>query len=257
MENIKVRLENIKKKYISLKGEILALKNINLLVGEKEFISIVGPSGCGKTTLLSLISGLIPPDKGKVYIDDKEVKDICQCVGYMLQQDYLFEWRTVYENVRLGLEIKHMLNSNTPKKITDILNSYGLEDFTNRYPAELSGGMKQRVALARTLITDPEILLLDEPFSSLDYQTKLTLEEELSNILESKKKTVILVTHDIAEAISMADRVIVLSNRPGKIKFTINIDFTNNLTPIAKRKKKIFQDYFDAIWKELEIYVNL
>lgn len=251
----KVRLEGIQKKYISKKGETLALKEINLSVKENEFICIVGPSGCGKTTLLSIISGLIPPDIGKVYINDQEVTQIYPRVGYMLQEDYLFEWRTVYENVRLGLEIKGMLNGETRDKIMMLLENYGLADFTNHYPGELSGGMRQRVALARTLATDPEILLLDEPFSSLDYQTKLTLEEEMHNILKRQQKTVIQVTHDIAEAISMADRIIVLSKRPAVIKSTFDIDFQEDITPLQKRNIKKFQVYFNDIWKELDIHV--
>lgn len=255
MLNNIVELINIKKKYISKKEEILAVTDINISVNKNEFISIVGPSGCGKTTILSIISGLIPPDNGKVYVNGKEINNICKDIGYMLQDDYLFEWRTVFENVKLGLEIKNMINENTEDKINQLLGSYGIKKFKDNYPAELSGGMRQRVALARTLAPEPEILLLDEPFSSLDYQTKLTIEEEMSEILRSQPKTVILVTHDIAEAISMSDRVIILSRRPGRIKKVVNIDFDNNLTPLQKRKINTFQTYFDTIWKELDLDV--
>ncbi|MTI61171.1 MAG: ABC transporter ATP-binding protein [Firmicutes bacterium] len=250
-----IRLDGITKKYLSIKGETLAIKEINLAIKENEFISIVGPSGCGKTTLLSIISGLIPPDNGSVYINQSEVKDICPFVGYMLQEDYLFEWRTVFANVSLGLEIKNMVNKNTDDMIMNLLKTYGLDDFARHYPAELSGGMRQRVALARTLAPEPDILLLDEPFSSLDYQTKLTMEEEMARILKDNKKTVILVTHDIAEAISLGDRVVILSNRPAVIKKEINIEFDSKLTPIQKRNVKKFQNYFNNIWKELDIYV--
>ncbi len=254
MENI-IEMKNILKKYVSIKGETLAIKEINLVIKKNEFISIVGPSGCGKSTLLSIINGLIPPNSGNVYINKKKVTNICSDIGYMLQEDYLFEWRTVFNNVRLGLEIKGMVNKDTPKIINNLLDSYGLLDFADHYPGELSGGMRQRVALARTLATNPNILLLDEPFSSLDYQTKLTLEEEMSNILKKEKKTVVLVTHDIAEAISMADKVIILSKRPAVIKKTVEIDFKDDITPIEKRNKRKFQEYFDLIWKELDIYV--
>lgn len=254
MENV-LDLKNVMKKYVSYKGETLAVKDINLSIKKNEFVSIVGPSGCGKSTLLSLIIGLIPPDNGEIYINNVKNSQICPQIGYMLQEDYLFEWRNVYKNVRLGLEIKGMLNKNTGNKINNLLESYGLKGFAKHYPAELSGGMRQRVALARTLATDPEILLLDEPFSSLDYQTKLTLEEEMDRILKREKKTVILVTHDIAEAISMGDRVVVLSKRPAVIKKIVKIDFDEGLTPLQKRNKKIFQEYFNIIWKELDIHV--
>lgn len=254
MENV-LRLKDIRKKYLSTKGETLALDKIDFSIKKNEFVSIVGPSGCGKSTLLSIIIGLIPPDKGAVYINGKKISGICSEVGYMLQEDYLFEWRTVYKNVRLGLEIKGIINDNSKDQIFELLDSYGLAEFAEHYPGELSGGMRQRVALARTLATDPEILLLDEPFSSLDYQTKLTLEEEMAGILKKEKKTAVLVTHDIAEAISMGDRVIILSKRPAKIKKIIEIDFPDEMTPLQKRNKKIFQEYFDQIWKELDLHV--
>ena len=256
MSQPKVELKEVSKKYLSVQGETLAVKEINLSIAKNEFVSIVGPSGCGKSTLLSLISGLIYPNKGRIYIDGSKINTICNKIGYMLQQDYLFEWRTVYENVRLGLEIKNKITADTDQKIMNLLKNYGLKDFKEDYPAQLSGGMRQRVALARTLIIDPEILLLDEPFSSLDYQTKLNLEEEMFNILSQQQKTVILVTHDIAEAISMGDRVLVLSQRPGEIKDNIEIDFAEDLTPLEKRKVKSFQDYFDKIWGELDIDVK-
>ncbi|MFW6016054.1 MAG: ABC transporter ATP-binding protein [bacterium] len=254
MDN-KVVLKNIIKKYLSIKGETLALNNINLSIAEDEFVSIVGPSGCGKSTLLSIISGLISPNQGKVLIDNNLVNEIVPQIGYMLQQDYLFDWRTVYENVKLAFEIKKLVKSDTDKKILNILDSYGLTNFINHYPTSLSGGMRQRVALARTLVTNPEILLLDEPFSSLDYQTKLTLEEEMYKILKTEKKTVILVTHDIAEAISMGDRVVILSQRPAVIKKIIKISFPENTTPLEKRNIPKFQKYFDKIWKELDLDV--
>ncbi|ACL69902.1 ABC transporter ATP-binding protein [Halothermothrix orenii] len=252
----KVIVKGVEKKYISKKGETQALKDINFSIFENEFISIVGPSGCGKTTLLSIISGLIPPDKGEVYINGKKVKGICPHIGYMLQEDYLLQWRTVYDNIKLGLEIKGRVNKKTEERINKLLAISGLTDFKDFYPKELSGGMRQRVALARTLAPDPDILLLDEPFSSLDYQTKLMMEEELADILNKDQKTVILVTHDIAEAISLSNRVIILSKRPGKIKKIVDIEFEKGLTPLQKRNIKLFQDYFNNIWKELDINVQ-
>lgn len=246
---------NIQKKYISVNGETPALKDINLKINKNEFISIVGPSGCGKSTLLSIIMGLIPPDTGEIYINNKKITKINSKIGYMLQEDYLFEWRTVYNNIKLGFEIKGIKNKDINNIINNLLENYGLIDFADKYPHELSGGMRQRAALARTLATDPDILLLDEPFSALDYQTKLTLEEEMNSILKEKKKTVILVTHDIAEAISMGDRVVILSSRPATIKKIIDIDFSEGLTPLKKRNMKKFQEYFDQIWKELDLDV--
>lgn len=190
-----------------------------------------------------------------VSINNLLIDGIVSEAGYMLQEDYLFEWRTVYENVRLGLEIKGMITRDTRGRIQSLLQSYGLGDFIDYYPGELSGGMRQRVALARTMATDPEILLLDEPFSALDYQTKLTLEEEMDSILKKQPKTVILVTHDIAEAISMSDKIIVLSRRPAQIKTILKLEFDDQLTPLQKRNVKIFQIYFDEIWRELDIHV--
>ncbi|MFW6409873.1 MAG: ABC transporter ATP-binding protein [Halanaerobiales bacterium] len=246
-----VKINNVSKKYLSFKGETQALVDINLNIKKDEFIAIVGPSGCGKTTLLSIISGLLEPDNGEVFIKNKKISDIRPEIGYMLQEDYLFEWRTVYDNVKLSLEIKGLLDENTPELIHNLLAKYDLENFSAYYPSELSGGMRQRVALARTLAPDPEILLLDEPFSSLDYQTKLRLEEEMYETLLHQPRTVLLVTHDIAEAISMSERVIVLSARPGKIKHKTNVQFARDKTPLEKRKVKSFQNYFDSIWREL------
>ena len=218
MEN-KITFTNVNKSFYSLKEETVVLNQISFDVKKGEIVAIVGPSGCGKSTLLNLISGLIQPDSGKIEINGK--------VGYMFQKDHLFEWRTVYKNITLGPEIAKIKIE--PEKIDQILKKYGLYDFKNHYPKELSGGMRQRVALLRTLALDPDILLLDEPFSSLDYQTKITVQDDIYKIIKDAQKTTLLVTHDITEAIAMADRVIVLTKRPSTIKAIYDIFVTSQL----------------------------
>ncbi|SHJ70200.1 ABC transporter ATP-binding protein [Paramaledivibacter caminithermalis] len=252
-----VDIQNVSKIYHTLDGETLAMSNLSLSVYEGEIVSIVGPSGCGKTTLLSLIAGLIKPSSGKIFINGEEVKKYDKKIGYMFQNDNLFEWRTILKNVLIGLEVQNNLKEKNISKVEKLLDTYGLKDFKNHYPRQLSGGMRQRVALIRTLSTQPEILLLDEPFSALDYQTRLKVADEIGTILKKEKKTAILVTHDISEAISMADRVIVLSNRPAKVKSTHNIKLTLDVirTPLTSRKAPEFKDYFNVIWKELDIHV--
>ncbi|MDK2917312.1 MAG: NitT/TauT family transport system ATP-binding protein [Candidatus Petromonas sp.] len=251
-----VEIQNLSKIYHTLAGETLALSNLSLDVYKGEIVSIVGPSGCGKSTLLSLISGLIRPSSGKIYIDKEEVKKYDKKIGYMFQNDNLFEWRTIWKNVLIGLEVQDRLTAERLAKVTNLLNTYGLKDFKNYYPNQLSGGMRQRVALIRTLATEPEILLLDEPFSALDYQTRLMVADEVGTIIKKEKKTAILVTHDISEAISMADRVVVLSDRPAKVKSIHEINLTLDVarTPLTSRKAPEFRDYFNAIWKELDIH---
>ena len=242
-------LKNENYSYFTPKGETCALKNINLSVKKGQFISIVGPSGCGKSTLLSIISGLINPTSGEILINGKSVEEEKSHIGYMLQHDHLFEWRTVYGNVRLGLDIN---KKNDEKKLADyFLDQYGLNEFKNARPSELSGGMRQRVALIRTLMMEPDILLLDEPFSALDYQTRLTVCDDISSIIKKEHKTAILVTHDLAEAISVGETVYVLSKRPGQIKSTIELDFPVSMTSIERRDTEAFRDYFNILWKEL------
>ncbi len=250
-----VEIQNVSKIYHTLDGETLAINKLSLDVFKGEIVSIVGPSGCGKSTLLSLISGLIMPSSGKIFIDNEEVKKYNKKIGYMFQNDNLFEWRTILKNVLIGLEVQDRLTAEKIDKANRLLDTYGLKDFKNHYPRQLSGGMRQRVALIRTLTTEPEILLLDEPFSALDYQTRLKVEDEVGTIIKKEKKTAILVTHDISEAISMADRVIVLSNRPAKVKSIHEIEFTldTERTPLTSRKAPEFKDYFNVIWKELDI----
>ena len=250
MKNNLLEIKDLSKIYHSKDKELYALKDINLEIKQNEFISIVGPSGCGKSTILSIISGMIPKTEGTITFDINEPK-----IGYMLQEDSLFPWKTVLDNACLGLEIKKQLNEKTKKHVIKLLKKYGLGDFIYSYPNSLSGGLKQRVALIRTLALNPDILLLDEPFSALDYQTRLSLSDDLKRIITSEKKTSIMVTHDIAEAISMSDRVIILTKRPGTIKNIIDIKLEKQNIPTKNRKDKNFNKYYEMIWKELDHHV--
>jgi len=240
-----LEVKNICKTYQAQNGEIEALKDISFDVKEGEYISIIGPSGCGKSTLLSIISGLESKTTGEIYIDGK--------VGYMLQKDNLLEWRTIYKNVLLGLEIQKTNTDENKKYVDELLKKYNLYEFRDKYPKQLSGGMRQRVALIRTLAIRPKVLLLDEAFSALDYQTRLMVTEDIYKILKNENITAIMVTHDISEAISMSDRVIVLTHRPATVKTIYNIDFEmENRTPLSCREKPKFSQYFNLMWKELE-----
>lgn len=251
-----VKLQNIDMKYHTQNDEIVALENVNFEMFKGEFVGIVGPSGCGKSTLLSIISGLVKPTGGIVYINSREKASPSSNVGYMLQKDHLFDWRTILQNIMLGLEINNRLTSKAREYVMNLLKTYGLFEFRNNYPNELSGGMRQRVALIRTLATTPDILLLDEAFSALDYQTRLLVTEDIYSIIKNENKTSILVTHDIAEAISMCDRIVILSRRPGTIKKIINIKLScQNRTPLSSREAPEFREYFNQIWKELDIHV--
>lgn len=255
MRNV-VALHNLGMKYQSLNGEIVALENINLDVHEGEFVSIVGPSGCGKSTLLSIISGLLPPTSGSVLVDGEPVLGTSRKIGYMLQKDYLFDWRTISQNIRLGLEIQKGVTAEAKEYAERLLKTYGLYEFRNKYPSQLSGGMRQRVALIRTLVTNPQILLLDEAFSALDYQTRLVVNDDIYSIIKKENKTAILVTHDIAESISMADRVVVLTRRPGTVKSVHDIQVSlDKRTPMSTREAPEFRTYFQKIWKELDVHV--
>ena len=240
-----LEVKNICKTYQAQNGEIEALKNINFSVNEGEYISIIGPSGCGKSTLLSIIAGLETKTEGEINIKGK--------IGYMLQKDNLLEWRTIYKNVLLGLEIQKSLTKENKEYVENLLKKYGLYEFKDKYPKQLSGGMRQRVALIRTLAIRPKVLLLDEAFSALDYQTRLMVTEDIYNILKNENITTLMVTHDISEAISMSDRVIVLSHRPATVKKIYDIDFEmDNRTPLSCREKPKFSQYFNLMWKELD-----
>jgi len=251
-----LRVENICKTYQAQNGEIEAIRDISFTVDEGEYISIVGPSGSGKSTLLSIIAGLLEPSGGKIYINDMPVQGVTQDIGYMLQSDNLLEWRSIWKNVLLGLEIRKMLNSETIEYAKSLLKNYGLYEFKDKHPSQLSGGMRQRVALIRTLAVKPDILLLDEAFSALDYQTRLKLTDDVYRILKKENKTTLMVTHDIAESICMADRIIVLTKRPAKIKSMHTIDFPEDAkTPLQRRNHPDFRHYFNTIWKELDVHV--
>ncbi|MBE3591929.1 MAG: ABC transporter ATP-binding protein [Thermoanaerobacter sp.] len=248
MNKIMVNLKDVSFNYHTLEGETEALKNISFDVYEGEFVGIIGPSGCGKSTLLSIISGLLKPSYGSVEVNGK--------IGYMLQKDHLFEWRNIWQNALLGLEIQKSLTEESKKYVEGLLVKYGLGEFKNHYPNQLSGGMRQRAALIRTLALKPDILLLDEAFSALDYQTRLAISDEVYKILKYEQKTAVIVTHDISEAISMCNRIVVLSNRPAHVKKIYDIVLTcEDRTPIGCRKAPEFREYFNSIWKELDVHV--
>lgn len=243
--------KNISMRYHTLDGETLAIDGFSHSFEKGEFTAIVGPSGCGKSTILSLAAGLIFPDSGQVLLNGEEVKGPSAKVGYMLQSDHLFPWLTIEKNACVGLKVRHLLNPDTLKNVRDLLESCGLADFMDKYPYQLSGGMRQRAALVRTLALDPDILLLDEPFSALDYQTRLNVSQDVHRIIREKGKTAVLVTHDITEAISMADRVIVLSKRPARVLFVHDIELTGS--PMERRMSGLINRYFDMLWRELNM----
>lgn len=250
-----LEINNLSYSYHTPKGETYALSDINLTVEKGSFISIVGPSGCGKSTLLSIIAGIIKPESGSILINGNPNATSGSEIGYMLQHDHLFEWRTVYGNITLGLEIKHEKNPEKYEYASGLLTQYGLKDFKKARPSQLSGGMRQRVALIRTLALEPDILLLDEPFSALDYQTRLTVCDDIASIIKKEHKTAVMVTHDLAEAISVGDIVYVMSKRPGRIASAIPIHFENeHESPMERRNEPEFNEYFNLLWKELEKY---
>lgn len=253
MNEAAVMLQDVTHVYVTDKEASLAVEHIDLTVNKGEFISLVGPSGCGKTTILSIIAGLIVPASGMVQIQGKLVNAPSTQVGYMLQQDYLFPWRTIMQNALLGLELTDQLNAKTKSHTVDLLTEMGLGAVLQHYPYQLSGGMRQRVALVRTLATSPDILLLDEPFSALDYQTRLQLEDLIFETLKAHGKTAILVTHDISEAIAVSDRVIVLNSNPGTIRKEVWIpEPIRSMLPFEAREQKEFQATFKQIWLEFE-----
>lgn len=251
MSNI-LELKNISYSYHNLHGETKALQDISFSVEEGEFVAIVGPSGCGKSTLLSIIAGLLSPEQGSILINNSDKSQNHPRVGYMLQRDHLFEWRTVYRNVTLGLEIQGQLIPKRLQHIDRLLEEYGLDKFRDKRPGELSGGMKQRAALIRTLALEPQLLLLDEPFSALDYQTRLMVSADICHLIREAGKTMIIITHDLSEAISLADRIIVLSGRPARLKRQMHVKLTlGDDSPLAARNAPEFQDYFNQLWEDL------
>ncbi len=245
-------IQNLSKTYQDDNGETVAIKDFSYSFKRGHFVSIIGPSGCGKSTLLSIICGLESQTSGMIYMDNSILERKNNNIGYMLQKDYLLPFRTVYQNVLIGLEIKHMINHENILYVNNLIEKYGLSDFRRKYPSQLSGGMRQRVALIRTLATNPDILLLDEAFSALDYQTRLQVTDDVYKIIKAENKITIMVTHDIPEGISMSDEIIVLTKRPSTIEAVYDISFDiENRTPIACRENAKFNYYFDLIWKSL------
>lgn len=234
--------------YHTESGETLALDDVSFSVMDNEFVAIVGPSGCGKSTILSLIAGLLEPEKGS--IDFKCAKDGIN-IGYMLQKDHLFEWRNVYRNAVLGLEIQNNKSKEELENVEEMLIRYGLMSFKKARPSELSGGLRQRAALIRTLALRPDLLLLDEPFSALDYQTRLAVGNDIGQIIADEKKTAILVTHDLAEAITLGDRILIMSKRPARLIYDLRLEFDEGLSPLQKRSTPVFQEYFQTVWEVL------
>lgn len=247
MDILKVR--NLRKIYHTKQGETLAVDDFSFNLKEGEFIAIVGPSGCGKSTILSILCGLDDASSGEIEVDPS-LK-----FGYMLQGDNLFEWETIFKNCLLGLELNGEVSKENKEYVKHLLKTYGLEEFMNAHPSNLSGGMRQRVSLIRTLATKPDLLFLDEPFSALDYQSRLAVSDDVYKIIKKEKKSAIMVTHDISEAISMADKVIVLSQRPSVIKNIYEIKLSDKSTPINNRKAKEFAKYYDLIWKDIDYHV--
>ncbi|MBE7080983.1 MAG: ABC transporter ATP-binding protein [Clostridiales bacterium] len=250
--NKQLEFINVSLTYQTKKDEIKAIEKLSFNCNQGEFLSIIGPSGCGKTSILSLIAGLITPSSGKIIINGKDInKDNAKIeLGYMLQKDQLFPWRTIEKNVFLPLEIKGINTKENKEYALHLLEKYGLIDFRKNYPSELSGGMRQRVALIRTLAYKPQLLLLDEPFSALDSQTRLSVCDDVYSIIKLEKKTAILVTHDISEAISMSDKIIVLSHRPAQVKSIFRPNL-NGGSPLRNRESKDFGILFEKVWKEL------
>ena len=250
-----LQIENVSHLYLSKNEASVALEDITLSVEKGEFISLLGPSGCGKTTLLSIVSGLMKPTEGSVTISGYNVLENREDIGYMLQQDYLFPWKNIKENILIGPKLLNKLDQEHEANAVALLEQIGLRDVLAKFPRELSGGMRQRVALVRTLATNPSLLLLDEPFSALDFQTKLKLEDLVSSTLKSFGKTAILVTHDIGEAVAMSDRIFLLSPHPGKIqKEFIVPNEVRDLSPFTARNHPDYNEIFQSIWKEMEQY---
>ena len=249
MKNVLLKINNLTKNYHTVKAETIAINNLSLDIYENEILAIVGPSGCGKSTLLSILANLEEKTSGEITLNTD-----CE-IGYMLQEDSLFPWLTVLDNALVGLDIKNKKNKENVEKTINLLKKYGLYEFKDLYPSNLSGGMRQRVALIRTLAINPSLILLDEPYSSLDYQTRLALSNDMYKIIKNERKTAILITHDIAEAVSMADRIIVLTKRPCQVKNVYNVELNNKTNPIDNRKDAKFNYYYDLIWRDLDVHL--
>ena len=248
-----IEIQKVSMTYQSPDGELEALRDVSFTIPEGAFVSIVGPSGCGKSTLLSLMAGLETPTAGQILIDGAAVSGPAKKIGLMPQKDQLFEWRSIWKNVLLGPEIRRENTPDVQETVRAMLNQYALDAFTQKQPSQLSGGMRQRCALIRTMALAPEVLLLDEPFSALDYQTRLAVSDDIAQIIRQTDKTAVLVTHDISEAISMSDRIVVLSHRPGRVKSIHDLRSMAELTPMIRRSHPQFQTLFHAVWEELDV----
>ena len=248
-----IEIQKVSMTYQSPDGELEALRDVSFTIPEGAFVSIVGPSGCGKSTLLSLMAGLETPTAGQILIDGAAVSGPAKKIGLMPQKDQLFEWRSIWKNVLLGPEIRRENTPDVQETVRAMLNQYALDAFTQKQPSQLSGGMRQRCALIRTMALAPEVLLLDEPFSALDYQTRLAVSDDIAQIIRQTDKTAVLVTHDISEAISMSDQIVVLSHRPGRVKSIHDLRSMAELTPMIRRSHPQFQTLFHAVWEELDV----
>lgn len=250
MKNKILEISHLTKNYQDLDGETMAVLDVSFDVYEKEFLAVVGPSGCGKSTILSILSGLEDKSGGTIRFNKENI-----ILGYMLQKDSLFPWRTILDNCLLGLEITNSLTEESRAYVISLLKTYGLSEFMDKYPSSLSGGMRQRAALIRTLAIKPDILLLDEALSALDYQTRLALSDDLYHIIKNEGKTAVMITHDLAEAISMADRIIVLTKRPSTVKKIYTVTMKDKSSPIHNRKCPEFSEYYDKIWRDLDVHL--
>ena len=244
-----LKMENVSLRYQTDEAETEALRDVNLTVEDGEFVAIIGPSGCGKTTILTLVSGLMQPTSGTILLDGKKIDKPVGDIGYMLQRDHLFPWRTILSNTLLGPELQRKKTPEVIAYAEELIEKYGLGEFKKAYPRQLSGGMRQRAALIRTLVFRPKILLLDEPFSALDYQTRLSVCDDVHSIIKSEKKTALLVTHDISEAVSLADRIVVLTSRPATVKAVYTPGIAG--TPLQRREDESFSRWFDVIYKDI------
>lgn len=248
-----IEVQKVSMTFQSPDGELKALRDVSLTIPEGAFVSIVGPSGCGKSTLLSLMAGLEKPTSGQILMDGAAIAGTSAKVGLMPQRDQLFEWRTIWKNVLLGPEIRRENTKEMQNTVHKMLEQYALESFAQKQPSKLSGGMRQRCALIRTLAVSPEVLLLDEPFSALDYQTRLSVSDDIAQIIRQTGKTAVLVTHDLSEAISMSDQIIVLSRRPGTVKAIHDLHSLSGVLPMERRSLPEFLALFNTIWEELDI----
>jgi len=248
-----ISFRDVSLRYHSPQNETVAIEHLSFSVKEGEFVVLLGPSGCGKSTVLSLISGLLPASGGDILLNGwRQTGTVNSDVGYMFQHDHLFPWNDIYHNMLLGPKIQHKLSPEIEIRAKNLLTKYGLDQFKGHHPSALSGGMRQRAALIRTLVTDPAILLLDEPFSALDYQTRISVSEDIVSIIKNEKKTALMVTHDISEALSLADRILILSGRPARLKYELTVDFPG-IGTVSRRSSPLFSVYFDTIWKELDV----